>query len=460
MQLELLEQFEMPSQITPPRSELVSLHPIGIGSAMCEALISYLTRLAGAHVVRPNVLVKNVILPLTDIRLKTATHNFNFNYSRTINSYTSYASKISASIETLTLQQNLQLLTFLPWGNLLDPKGSRLLRDHVAVCRRCLDELRDSDSGIYYPLLWYLRSVAICSKHQSRLIETCSECGHSQNFVSHHAMLGHCTRCGAWLGAREQTRQTSSASPPITIRERFMAAALEQMVENNRTAHQFATHECLIERIAKYSKAVTDGNMKAFEIRLGFQKSVVVNWRDKQSRPRIDMFLELCFRLGQLPIQFLTADIPDDLEGRIDKFKKGWSSKRRKFTQEDRDKVLRQLTAVIEGPDAPTQLAVAEKLQVKRRFLNHHFPDLFRAISEKHKRAVAARTAEKRAAKINKAKAVTQKMFDDRQSISKRKVDKALHAEGLTLADGEIRHAVKEVITTNFNRNQTNRDVS
>lgn len=46
-------------------------------------------------------------------------------------------------------------------------------------------------------------------------------------------------------------------------------------------------------------------------------------------------------------------------------------------------------------------------------------------------------------------------MFDDRRPISKRKVDKALHAEGLTLADGEVRHAVKEFITTNFERNQT-----
>ena len=445
----------MPSQNTPPRSELVSLNPIGIGSAMCEALISYLTRLAGAHVVRPNVLVKDVILPLTNIRVKTATHNFNFRYSRTINSYTSYASTISTVLEKLTLQQNLQFLTFLPWGNLLDPKGSRLLRDHVAVCRTCLEELRSSETGVYYPLLWYLRPVSICSKHQTRLFEVCPDCGHPQNFVSHHAMLGYCTHCGAWLGASEHTMQVSSASPPITNRERFMSAALEQMVASNSTAHQIASHEGFIDRISKYSKALTDGNMKAFEIRLGFHKNVVVCWRDKCSRPRIDMFLEICFRLGQLPIQFLTAEIPNDLEGRIGEFKKGKSSRRKKLTQEKHAEVLRLLTAVIEGPDAPTQLAVAEKLQVKRRFLNHHFPDLVRAISDKHKRVVAARTAEKRAAKINKARAVTQKMFDDRRPISKRKVDKALHAEGLTLADGEIRHAVKEVITTNFERNQT-----
>ena len=73
MQFELLEQFETRSPHTPPRSKLVSLKPIGVGSAMSEALISYLTRLAGVHVVRPNVLVKDVILPHTTIQIKIAT---------------------------------------------------------------------------------------------------------------------------------------------------------------------------------------------------------------------------------------------------------------------------------------------------------------------------------------------------------------------------------------------------
>lgn len=460
MQLELLDQFEIPSPNIPLRSKLVSLSPKGKDSAYCEALISYVTRLAGAHVVRPNVLVKDVILPLTHIRLKTATRNFNIKYSRTINSYTSYASIVSAAIQKLTLQKDLQYLTFLPWGDLLDPKGSRLLRDHVGVCRECLDEFDSSGVEIYYPLLWYLRPVQICSKHQRRLCEICPDCGRGQNFVAHHAMLGYCTHCGAWLGASNRTEQSPSASPAISDRDRFMAAALEQMIAGNSMAQAIASQKRFIERLTEYSKALTNGNIKAFEIRLGFQKNVVVNWRDQCKRPRIDMFLELCFRLGRLPIQFLTADIPGDFARHISHFKRGQSSKRAKLTREEYDAIKRRLTAILESLDAPTQRAVAELLQVTVRFLNHHFTDLFRAISDRHKQVVATRTAEKRATKIKMAKAVTQTMFDQQRPISKRKIDAALHVEGLTMADGEIRQAVKEVVNENYSQKTASEDIA
>lgn len=455
MQLELLEQFETDFPEIPPRSELVSLNPIGVDTAMCEALISYLTRLAGVHVVRPNILVKDVIVPLTHIRLRTATQNFNFNYSRTINSYTSYARIISAAIQRLTLKNDLRLLTFLPWGNLLDPKGSRLLRDHVAVCPDCLDDFRSVGREIYYPLLWYLRPAQICSKHERWLSEVCPSCGRCQNFVSHHSMLGYCSHCGGWLGALRHPVDSVVSAHTISDRDRFMARALEQMIATNGTAENIATHERFIDRLTAYARVLTGGNIKAFEIRLGFQKNVVVNWRDKRSRPRIDMFLELCFRLRQLPIEFLTAEIHADLDARIGQFKKHSASKRIQRTQQEMDHIRRKLMEVIEGPDAPTQLAVAEMLGVNRRVLNHHFPELVRQVSDKHKRVSAVRTEEKRQAKIGKAVAITQAMFDQRKAISKRKVDKALHAEGLTLADSETRHAVKDVIKANFDRNRS-----
>lgn len=450
MQLELLDLFEIPSLNVPPRSELVSLDPKEMNSGYREALISYVTRLAGAHVVRPNILVKDVILPLTHIHLKTATRNFYKDYSRTINSYTSYARIVSDAVQKLTLQKDLQFLTFLPWGNLLDPKGSRLLRDHVGVCKECLDEFDSSGVEIYYPLLWYLRPVQICSKHQRWLTETCTDCGRSQNFVAHHAMLGYCTHCGAWLGSSNRTEQPTSALPTISARDRFMAAALEQMIGGNLIAHSIASHERFIERLTEYSNALTGGNMKAFEIRLGFPKNLVVCWRDKLCRPRIDMFLELCFRLGRLPIQFLTENIPDDFAKQIDHFKRGQSSRRPRLKRDEHEAIKRHLMEIIDGPEAPTQIAVAEMFQVKRRFLTHHFPDLARAISDKHKRIVAACAAEKRAAKIKKTKAVTQTMFDQRRPISKRKIDAALHLAGLTMADGEIRQAVKEVVNKNL----------
>lgn len=85
-------------------------------------------------------------------------------------------------------------------------------------------------------------------------------------------------------------------------------------------------------------------------------------------------------------------------------------------------------------------------LGIKRRFLNHHFPELARAISDKHKQAVAILSAEKRASKTKRTRAAITKIFDEHRPISRRKIWAALENEGLTFADAETRHTVREVI--------------
>jgi len=454
MQLELLGLFEIPSPTVPPRSTLISLPPRGVGTAYCEALISYLTRLAEAHVVRPNILAKNIIVPLTKIRLETSSCNFNNSDSRTINSYTSYAIAISRAIEILTLQKDLRNLTFIPWGDLLDRKGSRLLRDHVGICEECLDEMEKSESGIYYPLIWYVRYAKICSKHQRWLEDTCPTCGGKQSFVAHHAMLGYCTHCGAWLGTRIGGKTTENIAPAISVRDQFMVAALEQMIENNPTANEIATHDHFVDRLSLYAKELTNSNISAFERRLGINRNVVVNWIEKSHRPRIDLFLELCFRLGQMPIQFLTADIPSDFSLRIGQFEMAHSATRKKLTEAEHNAIEIRLKAILDSPEPPTRATLGTILSVKSRFLTHHFTELVRAIADKRKQVISFRTAKKRSKKISQAKALTEEMFVQQRPISRRKLWSALKNEGLTFADPETRRAVREVIDEHHSQSQ------
>lgn len=456
MQLELLDLFETPSPTIPPRSRLISLPPRGVGSAYCEALISYLTRLAEAHVVRPNILAKSIIVPLTKIRLETSSCNFNNSDSRTINSYVNYAIEISRAIETLTLQKDLKNLTFIPWGELLDQKGSRLLRDHVGICKECLDEMEKEKSGIYYPLIWYLRYGQICSRHKRWLEDACPACGGKQSFVAHHAMLGYCTHCGAWLGTNSGGSLAESNAPTISEHDQFMVAALEQMIENNPTIGEIATHSHFVERLSLYASALTSGNISAFERRLGFNRNVVVNWIEKLHRPRIDLFLELCFRLGQMPIEFLTADIPSDLSSSIGQFEIAHSATRRKLTEAEHREIEAQLQALLESPSPPTRARLGEMLSVKSRFLTHHFPELVCAISSRRRQLNLIRSEEKRSKKIARAKAATEELFTQQRPISRRKLWAAVATQGLTFADPQTRRAVREVIEEHQQNNDAN----
>lgn len=452
MQLELLQSFDSPSPSIPPRSKLVSLKPRERGTAYAEGLISYLTRLAGAHVVRPNVLMKDVILPIAEIHLETGSCSFNEDYSRTINSYVVYASKVSCAIEALTLQSDLRELTFLPWGDLLDPKGVMLLRDHVGVCRQCLDEFEKEEDGIYYPLVWYVRLAKICSKHQRWLEEECPRCCKKQSFVAHHAMLGYCTHCGAWLGT-SVANVAAGPSAVITARDSFLVSALEQMIGHNSVAGTIATNKRFVGRLSLYIQSLTGGNIRAFEKRLGFNQDVVLSWLTRGTRPRIDRFLELCFRLGQTPIQFLTADIPADFASGVGSFELPPAIRAKPRSKEELRAIEAALKLIADGPDAQNRIDVAASLGVTPRFLVHHFPELASAISEKWRRNLAVRTARKRAEKIRRAKAVIEKMFVQLRPISRRAIWAALEHDGLTFADRDIRQAVRAVIEEHRRKN-------
>ena len=454
MQLELLDDFVVPSIVTPARSKLVSLKPIGVGTTKCEALISYLTRVAGKHVIRPAHLVRDVLIPMTGIRLDTSGFSFNKTYSRTINSYTSYAAIFSKVLEQLTLQKNLLNLTFTAWKDILDPKGSALLRDHVAFCPQCLDAFEKSKEGIYYPLIWFLRSATICTTHQAPLEQRCPRCDKHQLFVAQHSSLGYCTHCGGWLGT-SSFRDTKTKVPHISLHDKFTTTALEEMIAAGPTISSKATQQHFVDRLESYCNAVSIGNMKRFEMRLGFNKDVICNWADMRSKPRIDMFLELCFRLQSSPLEFLGRDIPEDIADQIDDYEVVQKSKRAKRSEAEMAGIRNALIASLDSDAAPTQKSVAELLGVNRRFLNHNFPELARAISDKHKRILANRASAKRDARVMQAKEIVQSMLTALQPISRRKMWAELEKKGLTFADPAIRHAIRDLLEEHHKKSRT-----
>jgi len=259
-------------------------------------------------------------------------------------------------------------------------------------------------------------------------------------------MLGYCTDCGGWLGS---SQYKSDRKPELLIsrRDEYMTAAIEQMVSQTPVAHAIATHDRFTERVELYCQALTGGNLKAFEARLGFKKHVISNWRSKGCRPRIDLFLELCYRLKTTPVGFLTEEILHGWAETVPTHAREPVQSKRGDSDPGTLKSIRSgLESILNGSDAPTQLAAAEMLGVKRRYLNYRFPELAKAISEKHKAHRAQIVAKKRGDRISKAKKVVAIMMEKRQPISRRQIGRALEPEGLSLVDPDVRQAVKAAI--------------
>ncbi len=155
--------------VTPPRSVLAPLKPIGFGSSWRECLSSYLQRLADVYCVTPNQLCRAIFTTLLSFvqshQVDRIWQHSNFNAMGPI------PRKWSDFLGQQTSVRGLDKLTLLPLEGLACSRS--LTVDNRQWCPLCFEE--DEASGTPYGrLLWEIESVKACPIHEVRLI---SECG-------------------------------------------------------------------------------------------------------------------------------------------------------------------------------------------------------------------------------------------------------------------------------------------
>ena len=144
------ESWSLSRPLAPPRSQLYSLEPIGVGSAMVESLTGYVARLAEAHSVSVGDLVGRVLSGLADPKdaiitaaakaFRVGGHGFRA-CSYVINGVSDRAEKWVHALEAATTRRDLRCLTLLPFRYALP---DHLFRRHRAWCALCFDQSRTS----------------------------------------------------------------------------------------------------------------------------------------------------------------------------------------------------------------------------------------------------------------------------------------------------------------------------
>jgi TniQ protein len=184
----------------PPRSRLCHLAPIGVRTPDVENLTSFTMRLAAAHLVETGVLFTRVISSCLSYppRLKSESEQLAYAFYQlhgiqTVNGIGPAVSNWVNALESLTSQSELQLLTMLPWKNLLTCQS--LMRKTRAWCPDCYADCKDRGEPIYEKLLWALIPVSACETHKRLLEEICPFCGRTSPVLLSRSHPGHCFRC-------------------------------------------------------------------------------------------------------------------------------------------------------------------------------------------------------------------------------------------------------------------------
>ncbi|WOA63260.1 TniQ family protein [Bacillus mycoides] len=178
------------------RSEFYALEPIGIGTDRVEGLVSYLRRLANAHNVTLHALVSYII----KLHPNQLIHPTPMYYPILRNGMSKTMGLVVESLEELGLISNPKNMTMLPWENVMS--YSKLFTSEKKWCPICLEEWKNNGIKCYEPLVWGINLLNICSQHNVKLHQFCSnvECRASQSSRHEKLPIEYCQICNQWLG--------------------------------------------------------------------------------------------------------------------------------------------------------------------------------------------------------------------------------------------------------------------
>jgi hypothetical protein len=389
--------IEMPCMST--RSQLYNLEPIGMGTGCAESLTSYIARLAVAHSLTPAVLLGRTLAPFMDknyclqgdarpgARRSPLGNSFG-EYAKAINGIGVIAKDWVIALQNLTLRSDLNFLTMIPWADVFTNRN--LLRSSRRWCPSCYHDWRGDGQQIYEPLLWTFRDLEVCAKHQRRLISQCQHCDHKLPWLGRCSQPGYCSKCGEWLGT--SLDQVSNDTPILDYELKWqiwVAKNLEEMI-------MAATHlppppkERTAKAISICINQASDGIMNRFARLIGKRKNTAWGWQHGQAQIPIDDLLRICYRVGVPLVDFLYTEVfvLKDVELLPTlAFASGVKTiNRQPPSTLDRETTERSLRTILKDQRPAPMKTVATQLNINKRSLYRHFPELCRAILARHKK--------------------------------------------------------------------------
>lgn len=399
--LPIYEGDQLDQQNVLFRSRLYHLQPIGIGTPYVECLTSYISRLAEAHNVSIKTLVLQEILskfPNVYASRPSLIKSF-WLYSAALNGTSASSNDWIQALASLTLRTDLNVLTMLTWQHILTPR--MLLRRTLAWCSHCYTEWEQVGSAIYIPLLWVLQAVTVCVRHQQRLQSQCPNpnCRSQLPYLFTSAHPGYCCKCQGWLGSAsfEVQADTHTVSSAELEWQWWVHQALGDLLSVTVEASVRPKVERVTVVISEYVEQVTNGNVRALAHQLGLSNRGL---RDVQLGRRVlqlDTLLQICYRLGITPRQFLIGDsvpmsarLPSSI---LPEFRR---ISRRTYKTFHLAEVQRQLEEIVANNEVPppSMAAVARRVGHDQSNLTERFPELthsittrYRAFRRKHREA-------------------------------------------------------------------------
>lgn len=382
--MQLFDSWDLTIPPYPPRSRLLPVEPVGVGTALVESLTSYVARLAAAHAVRVSDLVGYGLAPcaaeeapIVSVRARDYRAGSGFQRgTHAINGLAEDARRWISATETATCRTGLKYLTLTPLQSVFTKQG--VFRANQAWCPTCFEHWRQNQRTIHLPLLWHLRAVKVCETHRNALREVCPHCCVSFGPLYANAKPGFCSRCQKWLGKPSVTEDCTEddiafariIGDALTIMPQLAEEMLPDILKHN---------------LGRLVRDAAGGSTTAFGSLIGFAGAGMVGrWLSGEQVPRTDLLFRICFRLGISVAELLRRDGNLQLPATIALL--GRAVKERMNWHDDPAKMTTVMRAALTETPPPSLSDVAARLHYRTRVPLQRFDStLSRQIAERYR---------------------------------------------------------------------------
>lgn len=297
----------------PSRSTLYNIEPIGLGTPYVESLTSYISRLAECHNLNLATLVCKTFIPYinTKSRKKAFMSGSIGPNTKYINGNSSTSLEYVSALEDLTTRNDLIYLTMNSWSGLF---SNNVIGEFRKWCPSCLEEAKNKRNEIYEPLIWYIKDIMLCDKHQVNLEDSCPTCGRNLSFLHTNFNVGHCQYCLSWLGYESQNFTINNLKY-----QDFLLDSFKLLIANAIHLNTIPTNIRIGLVLKKVLKDNNFNNISEFAYFLGIEKNLIGDWINNKRKPSVDSMYKIFNKTNQSIYDLFGTSSIDELDISIKK---------------------------------------------------------------------------------------------------------------------------------------------
>ena len=213
---------------------------------------------------------------------------------------------------------SLESLTFLPIYSKMGIDKNRtmhsrilsgLVEKHRKYCPACLKMNR------YYKLIWQIKEINYCNKHNCRLLNICLCCNRKIAPIPNNSQIGYCPYCGADLSEFK-------INPPILCNEQNIINDWIYLIDDNKQGlnpvHHISNEQSLALKLIYLASAIQENALSKYERnRINTIKQIARESKSTQTFVHLDTILMVTRKANISLENFFKLTLPDEFVNTI-----------------------------------------------------------------------------------------------------------------------------------------------